>query len=168
MKGVVVFTILALALGVRAGDPLCSGLPLDQEVLFPSPIDCSLYYKCYQGIFSEEKCPKGLYFSEYNKGCVEAQYSECMGGTGTPPSPTTSTTTTEPPTETPDPVDPRCIDNETSYWPHVSVCHLYIECYGGKSYEMTCPPGTYFSDQHKKCVEASQSECCISDPSQCK
>jgi hypothetical protein len=65
-------------------DPLCAGLPHDEEVVFASPLDCTQYYKCFNGVFSIEKCPEGLYFSEYNERCVSAEYAECQGGSGTP------------------------------------------------------------------------------------
>jgi hypothetical protein len=71
-------------------DPLCAGYPYDEEILFPSSADCGQYYKCFNGTFSIEECPDGLFFSENNKGCVLPEYAECAGGSG---SPTKSTTT---------------------------------------------------------------------------
>jgi hypothetical protein len=67
----------------------------------------------------------------------------------------------------PDDVDPRCTDGEISYWPHPESCNKYIECYRGDSYEMTCPTNLYYSDEHKKCTNANESECCKNNSSQC-
>ncbi|NP_001161928.1 peritrophic matrix protein 1-A precursor [Tribolium castaneum] len=68
---------------------------------------------------------------------------------------------------TPDPKpDPRCIDDSTELWPHPADCAKYIECFHGNSYEMTCPPGLYFSSSSKTCVTADESECCKTS-SQC-
>ncbi|CAH1371910.1 unnamed protein product [Tenebrio molitor] len=85
--------------------------------------------------------------------------------------PTEATSTSTPVTETSTgttPDDPRCIDGNTSFWPHPRDCNKYIECYQGDSYEMACPTNTYFSDEYKKCTNADESECCKNNSSQCK
>ncbi|XP_044269545.1 peritrophin-1-like [Tribolium madens] len=89
--------------------------------------------------------------------------------TPTPTPTTTITTPTPEPTPSPNPdpnPDPRCIDDSTQLWPHPATCAKYVECFHGNSYEMTCPPGLYFSSSHKKCVNAEESDCCKTS-SQC-
>ncbi|XP_063917586.1 endochitinase-like isoform X2 [Zophobas morio] len=58
--------------------------------------------------------------------------------------------------------DPRCINESMNYWSHPVHCHMYVECYQGDSYEMVCPQGLYFSEEHKRCVNSDESECCTS------
>jgi hypothetical protein len=85
MKDLSLFFLIAfVTIPAKSDDPLCAGLPHDEEVVFASPLDCTQYYKCFNGVFSIEKCPEGLYFSEYNERCVSAEYAECQGGSGTP------------------------------------------------------------------------------------
>jgi hypothetical protein len=188
------FLITFVTIPVKTDDPLCAGYPYDEEILFPSSADCGQYYKCFNGTFTIEECPDGLFFSENNKGCVLPEYAECAGGSGSPTKSTTTdssiaptsstsssstrastvTTTTTPVTETtttgttPGNVDPRCIDGDVSYWPHPQYCNRYIECYQGNSYEMSCPTNLYYSEKQKKCTNANQSECCKQNQSQCK
>ncbi|XP_063917456.1 peritrophin-48-like isoform X1 [Zophobas morio] len=137
-------------------NPLCWNVRPEQTVLIADTDDCQKYWECRGSVLTHETCPPYLLFDESRQLCDFPEFVNCEGPTPTP----------DPDFTTSDTDDPRCADMQTSYWPHPTLCDVYIECYRGHSYQMDCPPGLYFSAIAKKCVPPGQSECGRTTPTE--
>uniref|UniRef100_A0A182QJR7 Chitin-binding type-2 domain-containing protein n=1 Tax=Anopheles farauti TaxID=69004 RepID=A0A182QJR7_9DIPT len=49
------------------------------------------------------------------------------------------------------------------FFPHPTECTMYISCYGGISYEMTCPDGKYFNSTELVCDKKENVQCVVNN-----
>ena len=47
-------------------------------IVLPHESDCSRWYECHYGIFSEHQCSKGSRFDPFGKGCVSKNNIDCI------------------------------------------------------------------------------------------
>lgn len=47
-------------------------------IVFPHEFDCTRWYQCQYGIFTENHCPKGSRFDPFAKGCYKINNVECI------------------------------------------------------------------------------------------
>jgi hypothetical protein len=99
-------------------------------------------------------CPGGLYFSQEKRRCVNRSESEC----GRPKPPTHGPTSQRPTDWTSHPDCP-WPESEGKLMPYPGDCTKFYECAEGKKVAMNCPGGLYFSQEKRRCVNRSESEC---------
>ena len=61
--------------------------------------------------------------------------------------------------------DPRCPAKDPSnnpvHLPHSQTCHKFFKCFGGKAFELSCPPGQEYAVTLNRCDFPQFAECSI-------
>lgn len=115
--------------------------------LYPSPTDCSIYYRCTLGVPTKEYCAEGLYFDLDIGTCNLKENVQCD---------ITSTLKTKT-TTTIQPAVNNCI--ECGLYKDPENCRRFYQCSQGVSYHRWCPAGLHYNKLFKIC-DWPENACC--------
>lgn len=108
--------------------------------------DCTKYYECSEGYWTEKSCPDGLNFNDHTNHCE--WYQE----------PTEAPQTAKVPKN-----DYSCPEE---FQPHEKDCTKFYHCSMGIWYTKDCPEGLHFSESTNRCDWPSTSGCSKSQDNQ--
>ena len=141
--------------GPTSPGPIVSCENVTNFQYIPSPVSCSEYYQCIDGVAYLLSCPRGLHFSDLNQTCDSPANANCPLVSPTPPGTTSPTPTTPGPT-----VSCRNVEN-FRFIASPTSCSLYYQCIEDVPFLVSCPRGLYFSEQIQTCDYSSNVNCDI-------
>ncbi|XP_058122306.1 chitin-binding domain protein cbd-1-like [Anopheles ziemanni] len=124
---------------------ICSSVADGQMVL--NPIYCNLYYVCVDETAFPSVCPDGEWFDTETQECGQPMDVFCPNGPQTTPTPNV------------------CVDTEDGdYVASPQRCEAYYVCSGGIGYILYCPPGLWFDQVTRECINPAEAICNVPTP----
>ncbi|KAL7050805.1 hypothetical protein ACKWTF_004220 [Chironomus riparius] len=107
---------------------------------YPSGVNCSTFYTCFNRNFHLQSCPYPFWFSNSMQSCVVQDMSDCDLG----------------------PENVVCnTANHGRHFPTTYNCSSYYTCFDGIFYLQNCPDSFFFIDEHQSCMYVTDHICNI-------
>lgn len=149
------FFVLLAFVGLAASqsfDARCPRGPGDNRPeVFGNPMDCTHFYRCFEGRALELRCPSGLFWSNAHQSCEQEHLSDCIQ-----------------PISRPRPMEPnpnflQCplfdVPGEFVYFPHRNDCQQFYQCSAGRAVQLECPPGFFWNIERTFCDQQQNVRC---------
>ncbi|XP_070508071.1 uncharacterized protein [Chironomus tepperi] len=151
MKFFVLLAFVGLA-ACQSFDARCPRGPSDNRPeVFGNPMDCTHFFRCFEGRALELRCPSGLFWSNAHQSCEQEHLSDCIQ-----------------PISRPRPIEPnpnflQCpafdVPGEFVYFPHRNDCQQFYQCSAGRAVQLECPPGFLWNIQRTFCDQQQNVRC---------
>ncbi|XP_052132692.1 protein obstructor-E-like [Frankliniella occidentalis] len=121
----------------------------DRYGYFANPRQCDAYYKCNDGVASEELCPEGLLFNDkstpFQYPCSYPNEVQCLTRSALQPA--------QPTADCP---------HQFGYFPlgDAAHCGQFLNCAAGRGHVFDCPDGLAFNPQSYQCDWPDQVPSC--------
>jgi hypothetical protein len=123
--------ITVTRLSHSAESPICpSESALNYVYLVRNPVNCSQFFRCYQGVAQLFECPPYWYFDPLYEVCKLARQPECPPG-----------------------------NDELILLPHPTNCSAFYKCNWGTPVLLYCPQGLFFNNISKVCDLPQNVDC---------